>query len=386
MGRMMNLLELGALLKDEREKRGLSLRDVMEATKISRRNLTALEGGEVEQLPHPVYLKGYVRNYAKLVGLEAEPLVAVVEAQMDGGGYLPQAASASSSSAAAPVVDMASSAAAPIDDPASPDSSEPALQPGAVSASEPQEFSEASATGTGTDAPERSESFRAASSESAPLGVAGAAGRPRLLAVKNARAWPWVVLLVIALLAALVYVQYRRVSHEMDAAPANSTTAAPTNATAVPAAAPAVPAESAPTPADNASAASSNAAEPAGQPNTAAAPADQGAAQSGAQVAGSSFDGSRKAGPGQADQNATPGKQLLVVTAKPNEVCWVSLSEGSHHKTFILKHGDSRRFEFSKKAKLRLGNAGGVTVQLNGAPYPFEGQRGSTATLEIGAK
>jgi len=83
-GMHMNLQELGSLLKQERERRGLSVRDVMDATKISRRNLNALEDGEVKLLPHPVYLKGYVRNYARLVGLDAEPLGVMVDQQWDG--------------------------------------------------------------------------------------------------------------------------------------------------------------------------------------------------------------------------------------------------------------------------------------------------------------
>ena len=77
--------------------------------------------------------------------------------------------------------------------------------------------------------------------------------------------------------------------------------------------------------------------------------------------------------------------QQLVITAKPGEACWVEVSEGAQRKSFTLKNGESRRFEFSNKVKVRLGNAGGVSFQLNGAPYPYQGDRGSTANLEIGA-
>jgi len=73
----------------------------------------------------------------------------------------------------------------------------------------------------------------------------------------------------------------------------------------------------------------------------------------------------------------------LVVIAKPGEICWVEVSEGQRRKTFTIRDGDSRRFEFSKTAKVRLGNAGGVNFRLNGSPYSYEGQRGQTASFDI---
>ncbi len=82
-------------------------------------------------------------------------------------------------------------------------------------------------------------------------------------------------------------------------------------------------------------------------------------------------------------EGRTPGMQELVVIAKPGEICWVEVSEGQRRKTFTIRDGDSRRFEFSKTAKVRLGNAGGVNFRLNGSPYSYEGQRGQTAALEI---
>ena len=105
----------------------------------------------------------------------------------------------------------------------------------------------------------------------------------------------------------------------------------------------------------------------------------------GASVSTSGIEVSRKGQQPAQVEVRTPGMQELVVIGKPGEVCWVEVSEGQRRKTFTLRDGDSRRFEFSQKAKVRLGNAGGVTFQLNGAHYPFEGQRGQTATIEIGS-
>lgn len=65
----MDLCELGALLRAERERRGLSLDAVADQTKITRTCLTAIEEGNEKILPHPVYAKGFIKNYAKLLGM-----------------------------------------------------------------------------------------------------------------------------------------------------------------------------------------------------------------------------------------------------------------------------------------------------------------------------
>ncbi|MEW5772653.1 MAG: helix-turn-helix domain-containing protein [Thermodesulfobacteriota bacterium] len=74
----MNLQELGAVFKQERERRGLSVEDVVQRTKISRRNVVAIEAGRKEDLPHPVYAKGFVKNYARLLGLDPEEYAAAL--------------------------------------------------------------------------------------------------------------------------------------------------------------------------------------------------------------------------------------------------------------------------------------------------------------------
>jgi cytoskeleton protein RodZ len=68
----MSMQELGELFKTARQEAGLSLQDVYERTKISLYVLEALEGGDVAGLPHPVYTKGFIRNYADLLGLDQD--------------------------------------------------------------------------------------------------------------------------------------------------------------------------------------------------------------------------------------------------------------------------------------------------------------------------
>lgn len=75
----MNFEELGLTLQREREKKGLSIEVVMEATKISRTNIVAMENGDHSAMPHPVYAKGFVKSYARYLGLDAEELSMVID-------------------------------------------------------------------------------------------------------------------------------------------------------------------------------------------------------------------------------------------------------------------------------------------------------------------
>ena len=70
----MDLIEIGALLRETRENRGLSIEAVEEKTKIAHGVITALEEGNREKFPHPVYARGFVRSYALLLGLDATDL------------------------------------------------------------------------------------------------------------------------------------------------------------------------------------------------------------------------------------------------------------------------------------------------------------------------
>lgn len=64
------------LLKETRQSQGLTLEDVAQKTYIKLPYLQALEEGAIEALPAPVYTYGYIRQYAKLLGLDGSSLVA----------------------------------------------------------------------------------------------------------------------------------------------------------------------------------------------------------------------------------------------------------------------------------------------------------------------
>lgn len=63
---------VGALLRDRRTELGLSLAEIAARTNIRRAYLEALEEGRYEALPGLAYQKGFLRNYAGVLGLEAD--------------------------------------------------------------------------------------------------------------------------------------------------------------------------------------------------------------------------------------------------------------------------------------------------------------------------
>lgn len=69
------MTDLGLTLREAREKNRLSLRQVEDDTNIRIQYLIALEDGDYNQLPGRVYAIGFLRSYAKYLGLDAVPLV-----------------------------------------------------------------------------------------------------------------------------------------------------------------------------------------------------------------------------------------------------------------------------------------------------------------------
>src|SRR5262245_21775447 len=66
----------GQKLRAEREKKNVSLDDISVSTKIGTRLLRALEEEHFEQLPGGIFNKGFVRAYARHVGLNEEQTIA----------------------------------------------------------------------------------------------------------------------------------------------------------------------------------------------------------------------------------------------------------------------------------------------------------------------
>ena len=64
------LRELGAMAAGRREEAHISLEDVYDRTRIRLEYLRGIEAGNYEDFPEPVYVKGFVRTYLRLIGAE----------------------------------------------------------------------------------------------------------------------------------------------------------------------------------------------------------------------------------------------------------------------------------------------------------------------------
>jgi flagellar biosynthesis protein FlhG len=62
----------GPLLRQIREAVGVELREIAEKSKIGMAYLQALEGETFNKLPAPVYVRGFLAEYARALGLDAE--------------------------------------------------------------------------------------------------------------------------------------------------------------------------------------------------------------------------------------------------------------------------------------------------------------------------
>ena len=325
----MTLEELGAALRAEREKRGLSIEDVANHLKIGARLLRALEEGDASSLPHLAYAKGFIRSYSSYLGMAAEEVneavcalggtspavpqpvytpeeslapgrslkwlgVLIVLALVAGGAYV-----AWQQGALEILSRQTRRLAQPSPPLQTPDSAEsvPGRETSAPAADSAQTPSQTPAA--------KSEAFAPAASpspEAAPV-----------------------------------------------AAPASAASTASTGGVNTPSSAPAP-------------------ASAWGLSSTTAAPAQPAIGQNATQPAQ------------PADGALPPGQHKVIITA--TEECWIhSNADNTDTRQFSLRKGDTFALTFTKSLELKLGNAGGVRIRYNGQDMPAPGQSGQVRTL-----
>lgn len=75
---------VGSTLRAAREKRGLTVKDIENETSIRATYIDAIEKGDYDSLPGEVYVKGFIRNYADFLGLNADNLVQEFREELHG--------------------------------------------------------------------------------------------------------------------------------------------------------------------------------------------------------------------------------------------------------------------------------------------------------------
>lgn len=68
------MTELGNLLKEARESKGLSLDELQSITKIQKRYLLGIEEGNYSAMPGKFYVRAFIKQYAEAVGLDPDQL------------------------------------------------------------------------------------------------------------------------------------------------------------------------------------------------------------------------------------------------------------------------------------------------------------------------
>ena len=73
---------LGEWLRETRLRKGLTFAEIEQTTRINRHYLEALEAEHFDVLPAPVYARGFLRSYARMLGLDPEQAIALMPADL----------------------------------------------------------------------------------------------------------------------------------------------------------------------------------------------------------------------------------------------------------------------------------------------------------------
>lgn len=65
----------GRILAQARKEKGLSVADVARSLRLSVRQIEAIDADDFDKLPGKTFLRGFIRNYAKLLQIDPEPLL-----------------------------------------------------------------------------------------------------------------------------------------------------------------------------------------------------------------------------------------------------------------------------------------------------------------------
>ncbi|MGE5470789.1 MAG: helix-turn-helix domain-containing protein [Bacteroidota bacterium] len=74
---------VGSQLRTAREALGMPLQDVASTLKLGVRQVEALENGDWQVLPGATFVRGFVRNYARLLQLDPAPLMAQLDSTLE---------------------------------------------------------------------------------------------------------------------------------------------------------------------------------------------------------------------------------------------------------------------------------------------------------------
>jgi cytoskeleton protein RodZ len=74
-------LSVGKFLQQERARKNITLEAVSQVTRISVRNLEAIESDDFVSLPAPIFIRGFLKVYGSFLGLNPDKVIALYETQ-----------------------------------------------------------------------------------------------------------------------------------------------------------------------------------------------------------------------------------------------------------------------------------------------------------------
>lgn len=80
---------VGQILKETREEKLYSVEDVEKAIKIRKELLLSLESDDYSSLPPSTFVQGFIKNYAKFLGLDSEKMLAVFRREFSDKNHKP---------------------------------------------------------------------------------------------------------------------------------------------------------------------------------------------------------------------------------------------------------------------------------------------------------
>ncbi|MCX6782416.1 MAG: helix-turn-helix domain-containing protein [Candidatus Levybacteria bacterium] len=81
------MIRFGERLREKRQKKGLSINDAADATKIRVSFISAIERGEYKKLPSGAYIQGFVKNYIEFLGLPKKEYISLFKREFDEQEY-----------------------------------------------------------------------------------------------------------------------------------------------------------------------------------------------------------------------------------------------------------------------------------------------------------
>lgn len=76
----MNNQEPGSVLREARESVGLTVQDVADTLNLLVSHVEAIEANQFQQMNADIFVRGYVRSYARFLNLDVDPLLEATEA------------------------------------------------------------------------------------------------------------------------------------------------------------------------------------------------------------------------------------------------------------------------------------------------------------------